>query len=234
MDEIVQTLLTTLCAWGGLFLVAKWMGNQQMSELTVFDYITGITIGSIAAELATNLEQPLRPLISLLLFGALTWVAAKLSVKSPVVRRFLKGHTLVLMDGGTLYRGSLRRAKLDANDFLMMCRAAGYFDLSQIQTALFEPNGSLSILPKAADRPVTPADLGQSPEQTRVFFNLIMDGEISDDALHRCGKDRTWLKKQLAEQGIHSEEKVFLAVYDGQSAFAAYPTVDQMHIGRSL
>jgi uncharacterized membrane protein YcaP (DUF421 family) len=210
------------------------MGNQQMSELTLFDYINSITIGSIAAELAIEREEALFRLISLVVFGLLTVLSTVLSLRSPIARRFLKGHALILMENGTLYRGSLRRARLDLDDFLTMCRKAGYFDLSQIQTALFEYNGALSILPKAANRPVTPADLGQTPTQTPIFCNLILDGQISDKALRQCGKDRQWLKKRLKEQNITSEQNVFLATYDGQDTFTAYPMVNQVHIGRGL
>ncbi len=234
LRESGKILLTTLCAWVVMFLLTKLMGNQQLSELTMFDYITGITIGSIAAELATELEQPLQPLVAMIFFGVLAILSAVFSLKSPLIRRLLKGHTLVLMDGGVLYRGSLRRAKLDVNDFLMMCRVAGYFDLSQIQTALFEYNGSLSILPKSADRPVTPADLGQAPATAPLFYNLIADGQVCEDALRRCGKDRVWLQKQLQSQSISSERDVFLAVYDGQSAFTAYPAINQVRTGRGL
>lgn len=234
MAQIGQILLTTLCGWVVLFLLAKWMGNQQLSELTMFDYITGITIGSITAELATELENPIYPLTALIGFGLLAVLAAILSMKSPTIRRFLKGHALVLMDNGTLYRGSLRRAKLDLSDFLMMCRVAGYFDLSQIQTALFEYNGSLSVLPKAVDRPATPADLGQAPAQTPVFYSVILDGAICEDALRQCGKDRIWLQKQLKAQNISSEREVFLAVTDGQNAFTAYPAVNRVRTGRGF
>lgn len=234
MTPIIQTILSALCSWAVLFLLTKWMGNQQISQLTMFDYITGITIGSIAAELATELENPVYPLISLLVFGVLAVVSAFLSLHSPIARRFLKGHALILMENGTLYRGSLHRARLDLDDFLTLCRKAGYFDLSQIQTAVFEYNGAISILPKAADRPVTPADLGQTPTQTPIFCNLILDGQVSDKALRQCGKDRQWLKKRLEEQNIASEQDVFLATYDGQNAFTAYPMVNQVHIGRGL
>lgn len=234
LQETGKIILTTLCAWVVMFLLTKLMGNQQLSELTMFDYITGITIGSIAAELATELEQPLQPLVAMIVFGLLAVLAAVVSLKSPPIRRLLKGRALVLMEDGVLYRGSLRRAKLDVNDFLMMCREAGYFDLGQIQTALFEYNGSLSILPKSADRPATPADLGQSPAEAPIFYNLITDGRVSEDALRRCGKDRVWLQKQLQTQNIASESDVFLAVYDGGSVFTAYPAINQVRTGRGL
>lgn len=234
MLQIAQTLLATLCAWVVLFLLTKWMGNQQLSELTMFDYITGITIGSIAAELATELENPIQPLVALVVFGLLAVLSAVLSLKSPRIRRIVKGRALILMDNGTLYRGSLRRAKLDVEDFLMMCRTAGYFDLHQIQTALFEYNGALSILPKSADRPATPADFGQNPPAAPVFFNLIMDGQVNEEALRQCGRDRVWLHRQLKEQNAPAADKVLLAVYDGANAFTVYPGAEQTRTGRGF
>lgn len=232
--DIGAVLLATVCAWVILFALTKLTGRQQLSELTMFDYISSITIGSIAAELSTELEQPWKPLAAMLFFGLLTLLSAVFSLKSPLIRRLLKGRPLVLLDNGTLYRGSLRRAKLDVDDFLMLCRVAGYFDLNRIQTALFECNGSLSIRPKSTERPATPADLGQAPAAEPTFFRLITDGVVCDAALRHCGKDRVWLQKALRAQGIHSAKTVFLALYDGDATLTAYPAVRRVRVGGDL
>lgn len=234
MGDILKLLLTTLVAWLTLFLLTRLRGEQQLSELTFFDYITGICIGSIAAELASELENPERPLIAMLAFGILTWLAALLSIKSPKIRRLLNGRTLILLNNGTLYRGSLRKAKMDLDDFLMMCREAGHFDLSQVQTVLLEHNGALSILPKSVNRPATPADFGQTPAQETVFLSLVCDGIISEPALKKCGKDRQWLKKQLQDQGFSSEKDVLLATYDGQNTVTVFAMNDQTCTGHGL
>ena len=151
------TALTTLLSLIVMFLLTKLMGSKQVSQMTLFDYVVGITIGSIAAELATELEDPERPLLAMVLWGLAAWGISVLGNKSLRARAFLSGKPLVLLDQGVIRRDNLKRARLDLNEFLTYCRIAGYFDLSEIQTAVLEHNGSVSFLPKETDRPATPA-----------------------------------------------------------------------------
>ena len=126
------------------------------------------------------------------------------------------------MDHGTLYRENLKKAKLDLSEFMVMCRQQGYFDLSNIQTAVFEYNGKLTILPVSSQRPATPNDMNLTPEQELLFTELIMDGRILEDNLNRMGLDLTWLDKQLEQRHIHSAEDVFLAACDRNLKFILY------------
>ena len=119
------------------------------------------------------------------------------------------------MDGGTLYRKNLKIAKMDLSEFLMYCRIGGYFDLSQIQTALLEHNGTVTFLPVELQRPATPADLSLQPDQTLLQTPVILDGEALPGNLQRVGKDMTWLMRQLQSQGYHTPEEVLLAMADG-------------------
>ena len=140
--------LASVLSLAVMFLLTKLMGNKQVSQMTLFDYIVGITIGSIAAELATELENPERPLLAMLLWGFAAWGISLLGNKSFRARAFLSGKPLVLLDQGVIDRKNLKRARLDLNEFLTYCRIAGYFDLNEIQTAVLEHNGSVSFLPK--------------------------------------------------------------------------------------
>ena len=139
--ELLQILLTSLLSVGALFLIAKLMGHKQMSQLDFFDYITGITIGSIAAELATELEQPLQPLIAIGVYGAMSILLSKITGLFPKTRKFINGSPTILMNNGKIYRKNLKKAKLDLSEFMVMCRQQGYFNLQDIQTAVFEFNG---------------------------------------------------------------------------------------------
>ena len=137
-----------------------------------------------------------------------------LSNRLPRARKYLNGTPTILMDRGKLYRENLKKAKLDLSEFMVMCRQQGYFDLTSIQTAVFEYNGKLTILPVSSQRPATPNDLNLSPKQEQLFTELIMDGRILEDNLKRMGLNLTWLEKQLKERRIHSAKDVFLAVCD--------------------
>lgn len=205
-----------------LFLVDKIIGHKQLAQLDFFDYITGITIGSIAAEMATELEEPWKPLIAMFLYGGTTLLLSVAANKFPRARKYLNGTPTILMDHGKLYRENLKKAKLDLSEFMVLCRQQGYFDLSNIETAIFEYNGKLSILPVSSQRPATPNDMNLSPSQELLFTELIMDGRILDDNLHRMGLDVTWLNKQLKQHKVNSAREVFLAVCDRNLNFAFY------------
>lgn len=220
--DFLTLCLTTLASFAVLFLSAKMIGHKQISQLDFFDYITGITIGSIAAEMATELEEPWKPLTAMLLYGGVTFLLSVTSIKFPRTRKYLNGTPTILMDQGKLYPENLKKAKLDLSEFMVMCRQQGYFDLTGIQTAVFEYNGTLTILPSASQRPVTPKDLQMSPEQELLFTELIMDGRILEDNLKRMGLDRTWLEKQLKQRHIRSSKDVFLAVCDRNLRFLLF------------
>ena len=214
--------LTSLGSFGALFLVAKFVGRKQIAQLDFFDYITGITIGSIAAEMATELEEPWRPLTSMVIYGGVTLLLSAISNKLPRTRKYLNGTPTILMDHGKLYRKNLKKAKLDLSEFMAMCRQQGYFDLTNIQTAIFEYNGKLTILPVSSQRPTTPNDMGLAPEQELLFTELIMDGRVLEDNLNRMGLDLTWLNEQLKRRKIHSARDVFLAVCDRNLKLVVY------------
>ena len=220
--EIMNALLTSLLSVGALFAVAKIMGHKQMSQLDFFDYISGITIGSIAAELATELEEPLKPLIAIAVYGAAAVLLSKITSLFPKTRKYINGTPTILMNDGKLYRENLKKAKLDLSEFMVMCRQQGYFNLSDIQTAVFEFNGKLSILPVSKKRPANPEDLNLSPVPEYIQTEVIMDGRILDENLKRMGLDDKWLQKQLNAQGYKKAEEVFLALCDENNQLTVF------------
>ena len=129
------------------------------------------------------------------------------------------------MDHGKLYRENLKKSKLDLSEFMVLCRQQGYFDLTDIQTAVFEYNGKLTILPVSSQRPATPNDLNLAPEQELLFTELIMDGRVLDENLSRMGLNRVWLEKQLKASGVQSADEVFLAVCDRNLKFVLFKKV---------
>ena len=219
---VLTLCLTTVGSFAVLFLSAKIIGHKQIAQLDFFDYITGITIGSIAAEMATELEEPWKPLVAMVIYGGITLSLSLISSHFPRSRKYLNGTPTILLDHGKLYYENLKKARLDLSEFLVMCRQQGYFDLTTIQTAIFEYNGKLTILPVTTQRPVTPQDMDLNPDQELIFTELIMDGRILEDNLHRMGLDRTWLDKQLKQQHISSAKEVFLAVCDRNLKFVLF------------
>ncbi|MBQ7378295.1 MAG: DUF421 domain-containing protein [Clostridia bacterium] len=222
--EPVKVILTALLSVIALFFIAKLMGHKQVAQLDFFDYISGITIGSIGAELATELEQPIKPLIALCVYGAVSVLLARMASKFPRTRKFVNGTPTILMNEGKIYRENLKKAKLELSEFLLLCREQGYFDLEEIQTAIFEHNGKLSVLPKAANRPATPADLKITAKAVHVGIEVIMDGRVMGENLTRLEKAPAWLQAQLQLQGYAHASEIFLGIYREQDdTLTLYP-----------
>lgn len=226
--ELLTVFFTSIGSIIILFLLSKLMGNKEISQMTLFDYINGITIGSIAAEMSTSLDNDfLKPLLAMIIYALVAILITILSQKSLKARRFICGKATILYDNNKLYAGNIKKAKIDLTDLLTQCRSKGYFDLTQIQTIILETNGEMSILPKSNFRPATLNDLNIQTEQESVTVNLVLDGQILDDNLKYTGNNRIWLQRQLKAQGIHRLEDVFLATCDYKNNLTVYKKIIQ-------
>lgn len=220
--EFLKIITTSVGSVIALFLMTKLIGNKQMNQLNMFDYINGITIGSIGAELAITSEKDFwKPLVALLIYGFATFGLNFISGKSIKLRRFLEGKSIVIMNKGKLYPENFKKAKIDLNEFLTLCRTAGYFDLSQVDTAVVEPNGGISFLPAEKKRPLTPSDMQLSPIQSQIMYSVIIDGKIMEHNLKLSGYDENYLKARLKEKKL-SVKDVFLGIGDNSGSFAFY------------
>lgn len=220
--DIIKVILTSFFSALILFIIAKIMGHRQVSQLDFFDYITGITIGSIAAEMATELETPWKPAIAMVVYGTIAFSLNIITSKFPRTRKYINGSPAILMSGGKLYRKNMKKAKLDLSEFLMMCREEGYFDLNDIQTAVFENNGKLTVLPKSLNRPATPEDLNLNPKEDNINTEIIMDGRILEENLKRMGLDLTWLNRQLKAQGYRNAKEIYLGLCDKDNQLSLF------------
>lgn len=215
MKEILYIIALSLGSVIALFILTKLMGYRQMSQMSMFDYINGITIGSIAAEMATSLEENyVQPLTAMIVYALAAILLSWLSSRSIKARRVIEGKPLVLLNNGELYWENLKKAKIDVNEFLVQCRGNGYFDVSKLETVVLEGDGKISFLPKAAERPVTPSDLNLSAQQDYMVANVILDGKIMEENLRHTGNDEKWLKNQIKGQGAENVEDVLLATCD--------------------
>ncbi len=220
---IFEILLTSVLSVIVLFLITRLIGYRQIAELSLFDYINGITIGSIGAELAlAPLGEFYKPLIATGVYGLLTLMLALITDKSLPWRRKTVGPPLLLFSKGSFDGQNMKKARIDLSEFLMQCRELGYFDLSEIHTALIEPNGALSVLPYTAYRPVTPDDLHITGKEDGLFANVIMDGEVLEKNLRAIGFDRAYLEKELARGSYPSPKEIFLATLDKSGKLSVF------------
>lgn len=211
-----------------LFLLTKMMGNKQVSQMTMFDYITGITIGSIAAEMSTALDDGFhRPLTAMIVYGVVAAILSAITNKSLKARRLIDGTSLILFENGKLFRQNLKKAKLNVNEFLIQCRIMGYHNIADIQTAVLEPNGRISILPKSEARPATNRDMNIFPPEDKLPVTIILDGIVLEENLKFSGNNDVWLKKQLKAQGIDKISEIFYASCDSNNNLSVYTCVKE-------
>ena len=204
--DFFRVFITAPISLTVLFLLAKLMGNKQMSELNMFDYINGITIGSIAAELATGEFTDIYDgVMAMVIYSLIAIMLTFLSQKSLLLRRFITGKSIIIYDNGKFYNKNLSTAKIDINEILVMCRSKGYFNFDEIQTVILESNGQLSILPKDKNRPLTPDDMKITVLQSDVEAVVIQDGKVLERNLKATGNNIEWLKKELKKQNIKKE-----------------------------
>lgn len=221
-SEIAKLIILPISSLVVLFILTKVMGNREISQLSMFDYINSITIGSIAAEMATDLENFHKPLAAMVIYALVTIIISHFTCKSMKMRRLVTGTTLLLYDNEKLYKKNLKKAHMDLGEFLTQCRVAGYFDLSKLQTIMMEPNGRMSFLPKATNRMVTPDDLNITVENEELLANIILDGILMSENLKKIGYSESWLNSELKKLGNISIPQVFLATCSKKGTLNVY------------
>ena len=223
MQDILYVILLSIGSIIALFILTKLMGYKQLSEMSMFDYIIGITFGSIAAEMSTALEENyVNPLVAMVVYAVFSLALSFISEKSYIGRKIIAGKPVILINNGEISEKNLKKAKLDMSELLVQCRVNGYFDISKIETAVLEGNGKISFLPKAAERPITPNDLGLKPKDEYMVANLIIDGNIMENNLKHSGKNEKWLNNQLSANGVKNVKDVLLATCDIDNNFTVY------------
>ncbi len=231
MEYLIKIPILSLSSILVLFILSKLMGNKEISQLSMFDYTIGITIGSIAAEMATSLEDNfMEPLLAMIVYTLVAIFISFISAKFLPVRRIIEGKSVILYDNGKIFRGNFKKMNLDLNEFLMQCRVNGYFNLADLQTVILEANGKMSFLPKSIKRPATPEDLSIKPKIENIVINLILDGKILKENLKFINRDENWLMKEIKKQGFLHLEQIFLATYDNNNNLSIYKRLDNKNL----
>ncbi len=212
--EIWQTIIRSLISLVSLFLVTKIMGKKQISQLSLFDYVIGISIGNFAAEMTINLDShEMSGIVAMVVFGLIAYSISFISMKSMRIRRFFYGVPTIIIQEGEILLNNMKKAKMDTNDLLEQCRINGYFDISEIDYAILEANGVLSILAKRDYENVKLKDLNLKASRQGLCANIIIDGNIMTNNLKTIKKDEEWLMRQLKIKGYDLDD-ILLATYD--------------------
>lgn len=205
-------IIRSFISFFALLIMVRLMGKQQVAQLTFFDYIVGITTGSIAASLSVEDNISYHSgLAALLTWGLFSYLVAYLSIKSMRARRIFDSTPAILIQNGEIIEKNLRKEKINLNDFLEELRIKDVFDISDVEFAILETNGKVSVQLKSQKRPLTPEDLNISTTYEGLSANLIIDGEIMKESLGLVNLSEKWLSNELAKRKIASSKHVLLA-----------------------
>ena len=196
-----------------LLILTRLIGKQQVSQLTYYEYINGITFGSIAANMATDSFDKFGDhLVGLLTYGVLTFLAALVALKSRKMRKLINGEPVVVIQDGKILENNLRKMKLNLDEFTMLLRLKDIFDFTQVKLAIIEPSGGLSVIKKSEYENVERRDLKLKLEGTALAVEVVQEGKISVNNLNRLGLDDKWLRAQLKMRQIVDVAEVEYAV----------------------
>lgn len=220
MNEGLVVLVRSIIGFFTLLIFAKILGKQQISQLAFFDYVLGITIGSIAADLATDLSSRAWPhWIGLLSWAALGYLMEFITMKWRYAAKYIEGEPTIVIMNGKIMEDALKKMQFRVSDIMELLRNKDVFDLSQVDFAIIEPNGQLSVLRKPEYEPLTAKDMNISKKPSGISTELIYDGILIEENLRQLNKDKKWLMNQLKSKGIKDISEVFLATLNPAGSF---------------
>ncbi len=223
ISEVISVTIRAFLSLVTLFLVTKMLGKKQVSQLSLFDYVIGISIGNFAAEMTINLEtSEVNGILAVVLFGVFAYTISYLTTKSICLRRFFQGTPTIIVEKGKILENNMRKIKLDINDLLEELRSKGYFSLNEVEYVIMEVSGDVSILPKAKYKPLTLNDMNTTVEDSYLECIAIIDGKIMKNNLKDIHKNEYWLKKEIRKQKNIDISKILLCTIDNKSQINIY------------
>lgn len=217
LNEALVVVVRGVIGFFTLLIFTRLLGKEQVSQLSFFDYIVGITIGSIASSLTVDLNSRAWPHW----VGLLVWTIASLSMqwislKWRYISKFIEGEPIVVIMNGKIMERAMRKIRYRLSDLLMQLRSQGVFDVSEVEFAVLETDGKISVLRKSQFQPVTPRDLSINTNYLGISSELIYDGVVVEENLKQVNLSREWLDSQLRQNGINDPSEVFFASLDTQ------------------
>jgi uncharacterized membrane protein YcaP (DUF421 family) len=214
MPDWVHILIRSAVSILAVFLFTKMIGKRQLSQMTFFEYVVGIAIGDMAALIADDMSGPMyKGLLAMAIYALFPIALGWLALKSKVVRNFVEGKASILIKDGKVMEDNLKKERISTDELMEQLRLKNAFKVADVEFALLEPNGKVSVLLKAENQPITPKKMGWQVAPETEPQAVIMDGTIMDESLATVGHNRTWLQGELGKQGV-ALENVFLGQVD--------------------
>ncbi len=220
--EFLKIVILSVSSFLVLFLLSKVMGFRAIAELSFFDYVIGITIGSVAAEMCTNIDiEWWKGITAMVIYVLFDMAFILISQKTLVGRKIISGVPIVLIDNGKIVEKSVKKARIDLNDLEAAARVSGYYNLSDIQFAVMEVSGKISFMPVPGKRSLNPTDFNFTPEKESLQVNVIMDGKIIDSNLSVAGISKKELVRKVRKEN-KEVEKIVLATIDSKKVLTIF------------
>jgi uncharacterized membrane protein YcaP (DUF421 family) len=197
-----------------IFVLTRILGKKQISQLTFFEYVIGITLGDLAGVISTDVESNFwHGIIAILVWCFVPFILEIVTLKSKTLRLWFEGKGTVLIKEGKILEENLKKERYTADELLEQLRTKSVFRVADVEFAMLEASGDLSVLLKTDLQPLTPKHLGIKMMNEKPAETVIMDGVIQDESLAAVGKGRGWLHMELDKLGL-TKENVFLAQAD--------------------
>jgi len=214
MPQWLEVALRTLAAVLVLFLFTKVLGKRQVAQLSLFEYITGITIGSLAAYISLDFDKHwLLGVISLAVWVGVSSIIEILQLKSKKLRDFIDSKSQILIKDGKILEDNLKKVRVTSDELLAQLRKKNVFNAADVEFGIMESNGEFNFLLKRENQPLTPKHLGVKVSPDKSPEAVIMDGNLLDEGLAAFGYNRNWLNRELETLGV-AIENVYLGQVD--------------------
>lgn len=226
-EEIWQAAARSIISIIVLFGFTRLSGKKQISQLSFFHYVIGISIGSIAAAYAVDKELEFTGfLVSMIIYGVFPLILSQMNIKNYKFRKFLNGSPTILIQDGKIIENNLRKTKINVNELLEECRLKNAFNISEVEFAILETNGQVSVQPKSENLPVTIKDMAIDSKYKGLCANIIIDGNIIDETLQCLGKTKKWAENEIKKSGVTDISDILLAFMDSNGKISIYKKSD--------
>ncbi|SDJ86497.1 DUF421 domain-containing protein [Sediminibacillus albus] len=218
MDNAFSILVETFFGFFALFLITKFLGKTQITQLTAFDFIAALILGELVGNALFDDKAGILEIgYAVFLWGALLYVTEIVTQKFKRSRSLLEGMPSIIINKGHLQREQMKSSKLDINQLQHLLRAKGAFSINEVAYAILETDGSISVMKKSEAQTPTRKDMALQPQNPILAVTVISDGEILYDNLRESNLDEQWLDAELLKQGVKSTSDVFYAEWiEGQ------------------
>jgi len=214
MSEMIHTIIRVLLIIISLFFITKLLGKKQLSKLSFFEYIVGITVGDIAGSISMDSALNIKEgIISIIIWTSIPLIISFFSLRSKRFRDFVEGTPTIFIKDGNVIEEHLRKEKYSLDELLEQLRTKSIFRVEDIEFATLEANGELSVLLKKSKQPLLVEDMIDSPAVEKEVYSIIMDGKLNDKAMNKCNLSKKWVESALRKRDLRLEE-VFLAQVD--------------------